>query len=291
LLKDKIELIRKFMDPKKCTCHGTCKGGATKITTGITHPPPIPSIAAQGEWSMVQILKLYWQFGDAGDCYAGRILAWLDHEDSSFEVLLLHFACGMENEHVAEAMRLSFGVILDAHDDIDWLLLLVLGSIVHHSKFLQGFKDSVPNHPFANIPILCCLHLLVDLKLLVTMKLSEHIPNPTGIPPHVKELALLKETLHACGETLETLKEIVPGLKVCLKESILEAAEQFAQNNDHVTSSCLEEICDSFKSKIFGELQTVTRLQGLHAGAGDLQANRVLPTPTTFSFQNILYGT
>jgi hypothetical protein len=272
------------MDPKKCTSHGTRKGGATKITTGTTHPPPIPSVAARGEWSIGQILELYWQFGDAGDCYAGRILAGLDHEDPSFEVLPPHFACGMENEHVAEAMRLCFGAILDAHDDIDWLLLLVLGSIVHHSEFLQGFKDSVPNHPFANIPILRRPQLLADLQLLVTTKPSERIPNPTGIPPHVKELALLKETLHTCGETLETLKEMVPGLKVCLKESILEAAEQFAQNNGHVTSSRLEEMFDSFESKIFEELQTVTRLQGLHARVGDPQAIDVPPTPPTFGF-------
>jgi hypothetical protein len=49
-----------------------------------------------------QVLQLHWQFGDAGDCYAGRMLAGLDHEDPSFEVLAPHFACGMENEHVAE---------------------------------------------------------------------------------------------------------------------------------------------------------------------------------------------
>jgi hypothetical protein len=202
LLNDKIELIRKFMDPKKCTPHITCKGGTTKITTGTIHPPLIPSITAQGEWSIGQILKLYRQFKDAGDCCAGRILAGLDHGDPSFEVLPPHFACDMENEHVAEAMRLCFGAILDAHDDVDWLQLLFLGSIVHHSKFLQGFKDSVPNHPFANIPILRCPQLLADLRLLVTTKPSKRIPNPTGIPPHVKDLALLKENLHTCGETL-----------------------------------------------------------------------------------------
>jgi hypothetical protein len=84
---------------------------------------------------------------------------------------------------------------------------------------------------------------------------------------------------------LETLKEMVPGLKVCLKETILEAAEQFTQNNGHVTSSRLEEMFDSFESKIF------EGLQGLHARAGDLQANCVPPMPPTFGFQNLLYGT
>jgi hypothetical protein len=95
------------MEPKKCTCHSTrkgSKGSAAKLITGTTHPPPIPSIAARGERSIGKILELYWQFRDAGDCYTRRILARLDHKDPSFEVLPLHFACGMENENVAEEM-------------------------------------------------------------------------------------------------------------------------------------------------------------------------------------------
>jgi hypothetical protein len=154
LLKDKVEEIQKCMDPTKCTSQGTRKGGAMKITTGATHPPPIPSVAARAEWSIGKVLQLYWQFGDAQDCYAGRVLARLDHKDPSFETLPPHFACGTENEHVAEALRLCFGCILDALDGIEWLLLLLLASLIHHSEFLQTRKDSVPNHPFANIVIL-----------------------------------------------------------------------------------------------------------------------------------------
>jgi hypothetical protein len=155
LLKDKVEEIQKCMDPTKCMLHGTRKGSATKITTGTTHPPLIPSVAARGEWLIGKILQLYWQFKDTGDCYAGRILAGLDHKDPSFENLPPHFACGTENEHVAEALQLCFGCILDAHDSIEWLLLLLLARLVHHSKFLQAMKDSVPSHPFVNIAILC----------------------------------------------------------------------------------------------------------------------------------------
>ncbi len=47
---------------KKCTSHGTRKGGATKITTGATHPPPTPFVAARGEWSIGQALQLPWHF-------------------------------------------------------------------------------------------------------------------------------------------------------------------------------------------------------------------------------------
>jgi hypothetical protein len=288
LLKDRVDEVRKFMDPKRCTSHGTRKGGATKITTGTTHPPPIPSIAARGEWSIGKILELYWQFGDAGDCYAGRILAGLDHEDPSFSVLPPHFACGMENEYVAEGIKLCFGSILVGHDDIEWLLLLLLASLVHHSEFLQSMKDSVPNHPFANIAILRRPPLLAELKKLVSMKASNCIPNATGIPPHVKKLALLKETLCTCGETLVTLKDMIPDLKACMKDSIQGAAEQFARVNGHVTSSCREEMFESFEKKIFEEIKAVTRPLQRRVNE-DL--NRPPPvTQQTFGFQNLLYG-
>jgi hypothetical protein len=139
--------------------------------------------------------------------------------------------------------------IIHCRNGIDWLLLLLLTSTVHRSKFLQGIKDSVPNHPFANIPIVRQPELLVELKKLVTIKPSNHIPNVTGIPPHVKELALLKEMLNTCGKMLLTLKEMIPDMKVCPKESIQEAAEQFAQGNGYVTASHLKEMLVSFERR------------------------------------------
>ena len=285
MLKDKINEIQKFMDPKKCTSHGTRKGGAIQITTGTTHPPPIPSVAARGEWSIGQVLQLYWQFGDAGDCYAGRILAGLDHEDPSFEVLPPHFACGMENVHVAEAMQLCFGAILDGHAGIEWLLLLLLASIVHHSDFLQATKDSVPNHPFANISILRRPELLVELRKLVSMKPTDRIPNATGIPPHVKELGLMKDTLHTCGETLQVLKDMIPDMKECIAESIQVAAEDFAQSNGHVTSFRLEEMFNTFEKKILDEINKT----GIHQ-TQRTAVNGDRPPTQAFGFQNLLFG-
>ena len=284
MLKDKINEIQKFMDPKKCTSHGTRKGGAIQITTGTTHPPPIPSVAARGEWSIGQVLQLYWQFGDAGDCYAGRILAGLDHEDPSFEVLPPHFACGMENVHVAEAMQLCFGAILDGHAGIEWLLLLLLASIVHHSDFLQATKDSVPNHPFANISILRRPELLVELRKLVSMKPTDRIPNATGIPPHVKELGLMKDTLHTCGETLQVLKDMIPDMKECIAESIQVAAEDFAQSNGHVTSFRLEEMFNTFEKKILDEINKT----GIQTQRTAVNGDR--PPTQAFGFQNLLFG-
>jgi hypothetical protein len=60
----------------------------------------------------------------------------------------------MENEHVAKAMQLCFGAVLDGQDGIEWPLLLLPSSIVHHSNCLQAAKQGMPNHPFANVSIL-----------------------------------------------------------------------------------------------------------------------------------------
>jgi hypothetical protein len=174
---------------------------------------------------------------------------------------------------------------LDAHDGIEWLLLLLLASLVHHSDFLQATKNSIPNHPFANIAILRRPQLLDELRKLLTMKPSDHIPNATGIPPHVKELGLLKAMPNTCGETLLTLKAMIPELKECMKEGITEAAEQLARTNGHVTSSRLEEMFE-IKTKIFGELQSVMQAQ-LPAAVRNERLNPPLPS---FGFQNLLYG-
>jgi hypothetical protein len=105
------------------------------------------------------------------------------------------------------------------------------------------------------------------------MKPSNCIPNPTGIPPHVKELALLKETLNICGKMLVTLKEMIPDLKVYLKDSIQEAAKQFTQGNGHITASCLEVMFESFEKKIFEELQSVMQMQYATANGDDQPSN------------------
>jgi len=60
------------------------KEAATHITTATNCPPPMSSVAARGEWSIGQVLDLYWQFGDAGDYFAGRCLAGLDPNSPLF---------------------------------------------------------------------------------------------------------------------------------------------------------------------------------------------------------------
>jgi hypothetical protein len=67
--------------------HGIRKGSATKVTAGTTLHPPTSSIAAQGEWSLGQILDIYWHFAERGDHYLGRCLAGLDPNSEDFAIL------------------------------------------------------------------------------------------------------------------------------------------------------------------------------------------------------------
>ena len=79
-----------------------------ELTPGITCPPPPSSVAHRGEWSLVTVFDIYWLFAEAGDYYCGRILAGIDPNTSTFEVLITHFTVGMENIHVKEALNICF---------------------------------------------------------------------------------------------------------------------------------------------------------------------------------------
>ena len=46
--------------------YGIRKGSATLAASGTTCPPPIPSIAPCGEWSVGSVLDVYWHFLSQG---------------------------------------------------------------------------------------------------------------------------------------------------------------------------------------------------------------------------------
>jgi hypothetical protein len=94
--------------------YGIRKGSATLAASGTTCPPPIPSIARRGEWSMGSVLDVYWPFSEPGVYYLGRILAGLDPKKSSFETLPPHrtIVNPLENEHVALATDRLYGRIM-----------------------------------------------------------------------------------------------------------------------------------------------------------------------------------
>jgi hypothetical protein len=59
LSKRHKHIIKLHIRPAHANSHGFQQGGATHAMTGTTCPPPIPSVANWGEWSMGKVLDVY----------------------------------------------------------------------------------------------------------------------------------------------------------------------------------------------------------------------------------------
>jgi len=285
LLKDKIDIVHQYVWPNHCNSHGHRKGAAVHITTATTCPAPILSMAARGEWSIGQVLDLYWQFGDPGDCFAGRSLAGLDPDSPGFAALPPHFVQGMENPHIKEGMELCFGIVLENHPDIEWLLLKLLASMIHEQEFLKGVVAAVPNHPFAGIPILTRPKLLEELAKLVTTRASEKIPHATGIPPHVRQLKMLRNLLTVCGNTFEKVGNLFEEVKQAAKEAI----ENAALGSGHITAAHLDEKIGEVKQYFDDQVENLTRLgilqtQGVTESTAATGNGGTVQTQYTYSY-------
>jgi hypothetical protein len=58
LIKLHNNIGKLYIRPAHINSHGFQKGGATHAMTGTTYPPPIPSMANRGEWSMGKVLDI-----------------------------------------------------------------------------------------------------------------------------------------------------------------------------------------------------------------------------------------
>jgi len=156
LLSEKVEVVCQHMRVDHANAYGIRKGSATLATTGTTCPPPLPSVARRGEWSLGAVLDVYWHFSVSGDEYLGRVLALLDPNKPDFASLPPHFVMEnpMENHDVAEAMSLCYFAILQKHPETGGLLLRGLACIIHHSDALFETARGVSGHDFHRIPIL-----------------------------------------------------------------------------------------------------------------------------------------
>ena len=199
LINQESETVSYHIRLNHANAYGLRKGSATRATSGTTCPPPIPSIARRGEWSMGTVLDVYWHFSEPGDHYLGRILAGLDPLKESFSELPPHWKVTnpMDHPRIKEAANDVYGPIMDAHMTIDnnpkGLLLRCLACIVYHSDELLKVTLEIPGHNFTKISILHDPVLLSDLKELVTIDSTVGVmENPTGIPPHIHQAVQMK---------------------------------------------------------------------------------------------------
>lgn len=113
LLQRYESVVLTFIRVAHANAHGWRKGAATHATSGTTCPPPVPSVARRGEWSMGKVLDVYWHCAEPGDSYLGRVLAGLDAHSADFNVLPPHFNIDapLENRSVHRAMHIMYAPI------------------------------------------------------------------------------------------------------------------------------------------------------------------------------------
>ena len=71
LVEANMDAVIHYIQISHMNAYGIRKGSATLAASGTACPPPIPSIAWHGEWSMGSVLDVYWHFAEPGDHYLG----------------------------------------------------------------------------------------------------------------------------------------------------------------------------------------------------------------------------
>ena len=191
LLNCYASVVINFIRLAHGNAHGWRKGAAMYAPSGTTCPPPIPSVARRGEWSMGKVLDVYWHCTEPGDNYLGRVLVGLNALSADFNILPPHFnvESPMENALIFCAMTMMYVPILDAWantpNNPTGLLLRVLASVIYHFDWIKSLACLQTDHPFDSISLLFDTNLVEELRQMVTTDPSNFIREPTGIPPHV----------------------------------------------------------------------------------------------------------
>ena len=271
MMKEHLNTVLQYVREKHASCHGIRKGGATHVTTGTTVPPPIPSMAGSGEWSMGKVLEVHWHFAEPRDNYVGRCIVGIDPSDQQFASLPPHCTVSnpLENEHITKAMKLLYAPILEkwgghCHSDSIGLLPFVLPSMIHHIDWIVNIASSESNHPFATLPLLQEPDLIIKLKKLATLKPTEVMPRATGIPPHVETTVQLKALLDLSMETLRTVQ--MQG--ELIEQSIKKAFEEKVIENGVITSERILQILSEFQEKMLQNVgETIRTVSGSRTDA------------------------
>jgi hypothetical protein len=230
--------------------YGLRKGSATHASTSTTAPPPTASIILRGEWSLGEVLDIYWKWAEAGDQYLGRVLAGFNPNDTTFDTLPPHFIVGNENPYVKIAMNLCFPKLLqrlDAMQDVDHfrgLLLRVLASFVYNSEFIStktGFKS---------IPLLNNQPLLQSLKSLISTQHSSVVPQGTGIPPHISMIKKMDKMVDLLIEERNARKLRDEEVSNMLATAINEKAAQAGQITAEVLGRMLSDSNNDLERRV-----------------------------------------
>ena len=249
ILKRHLEVAMLHMDIRKFSAHGFRKGSATNSLNGTTHPPSVVSVARRGEWSIGSVLDVYWHFGSIGDHYLGRVIALLNPNDPEFATLPPHWTLAepLNNSHVAEAFRLTFGLTPKHHPHSKGLLLRSLACMVYHHDNLRAFARANPGHDFTKLSLLHDQRLCESLKLLVTTEPTPDVMETShGIPPHVEICTLARQCLEGVNTVVSKLGEQTQSILSELQEFMQEKARESGQ----ITPDMIEKMFKDFETNL-----------------------------------------
>ena len=283
---------------RRASTHGIRKGSATYVSSATTLPPPIASIANRGDWSLGKVLDVYWHFAEPGDAYLGRCLCGLDPNSADFAILPPHWKSDapMQDPDISEAMNLMYGRILEKwrtkpECDPTGVLLRCLATVVHHQTFVERIGRSTPGHPFQAIPILQRRDLMNRLKQKLTVEPTDSMKSPTGIPPHVEQMLMMKNLLELCHATLSKVNK----QHETIRQNVFDAFEQHAMENGQISRQQILDILQDFRLGI--QEDVATQLQALKEGGfGQATTNKTdnqnsnAPGAETLRYQPFFYN-
>ena len=275
--------------------YGLRKGAAMFALSATTAAPSVPAIARRGEWSIGKVLDCYWHFNAVGDQYLGRVLAGLDPNSNTFDILPPHWNIQepMSNQFISNGMKMTYGCILEEHTSFVKVLLRCFACMIHHQQALRDHMYSVPGHEFTKLKVLQNLPLLNELSKLVTVEPTEGVISvATGIPPHVHQARVQQQLLQCVGE----IKEIMLGLRVDLTEAVTKVMDNHAIESGNLNmkqiSKYLEErigmseekqgdlFRDGINEVLDAQAQLIKNIGGNNRSSNDDEVE-VIPRPET----------
>jgi hypothetical protein len=251
--------------------HGVRKGATTEAAA--SPETSLPSVFHQGEWSLGIVKDIYFKFAEKGDHVLGHILAKLDPDSVTFDVLPPHFI-NTDDEHINQAMKLWFGNILSMLGDEDTFMLTILwrclASLVHHEQSIREVILRNPKHPWRCLPFFTNDELLSHLKSNVTIEPKKGVlEKPTDL---TRNTIMLQQVNKLVGHfqdnkkeqerEREEMKSAVEDIKAADREAI----EEQALLNGLLTYALFTSIIDVREKHLLGGIQTrmdkvVTRIE------------------------------
>ena len=164
----------------------------------------------------------------------------------------------MANEKIKRGMEMTFGPILmsyrEATNNPKATLIRCFACMIHHAEKLQEVIDNNPGHNFSKLLFLSDASLLNELKGLVTTEVTEGVmKTPTGIPPHVEIVVVMRELLE---KSFEIFTAVSSQTSVIVK-AVTDTIEAKSWDAGNISGDRLKLILEDFQENLLKKLMNI----------------------------------